>query len=305
VISGDARGLVLVIDDETVNIEILAAALEQECEVIFATSGAQGIELATSSQPDLILLDVLMPEMDGYAVFAHLKAVPATAAIPVIFVTGRNDSAAEVYGLELGAADYISKPLSTQVVRVRVRNQLELKRARDDLFRRAVTDGLTGLPNRRRFDETLLQEFHRLTRNAGWLSIVILDVDFFKLFNDHYGHILGDECLHRIGAVLREATKRAADLPARFGGEEFALILPDTDLAGAIRVAETVREGVLRLEIDHIRSTVAPQVTVSIGVGAAICKAGETPLSILARADMQLYAAKAAGRNRIVPANAG
>jgi diguanylate cyclase (GGDEF)-like protein len=303
--SGDARGLVLVIDDETANIEILAAALEGECEVIFATSGAQGIELAASSRPDLILLDVLMPEMDGYAVIGHLKGKRATASIPVIFVTGRNDSDAEVYGLELGAADYISKPLSTQVVRVRVRNQLELKRARDELYRRAVTDGLTGLPNRRRFDEALLQEFQRLTRSGGWLSVVILDVDCFKLFNDHYGHILGDECLRRIGSVLREATMRAADLPARYGGEEFALILPDTDLAGAIRVAESVRQGIRRLEIDHLRSTVASQVTASIGVGAAKCVAGETPLSILAQADMQLYAAKAAGRNRTAPANAG
>jgi diguanylate cyclase (GGDEF)-like protein len=305
VIAGDERGLVLVIDDETTNIEILASALEEECEVIFATSGAQGIALAASSQPDLILLDVLMPEMDGYAVFAALKAAPASAAIPVIFVTGRNDSEAEAFGLELGAADYISKPLSPPVVRVRVRNQLELKRAREELYRRAVTDGLTGLPNRRRFDEALLQEFLRLTRSTGWLSVVLLDVDHFKLFNDQYGHLVGDDCLRRIGGVLRDAGQRAADLPARYGGEEFALILPETDLAGAIRVAEAVRESVLGLEIGHARSPVARQVTVSIGVSSAQCKVGETPLSILAQADVELYAAKKAGRNRTMPIRGG
>jgi diguanylate cyclase (GGDEF)-like protein len=290
--------VVLVVDDDVANIEILAAVLEAECEVIFATGGAQALELAVTHQPDLILLDLIMPEMDGYAVLSALKRAPATAEIPVIFITGRNDAQAEAHGLELGAAD-ISKPLSAPVVRIRVRNQLELKRAREELYQRAVTDGLTGLSNRRRFDEVLRLEYSRQTRSNGWLSVVLLDLDHFKLFNDHYGHIAGDDCLRRVAFVLRSVVKRASDLRARYGGEEFALILPETNLASAVQVAEAVRVAIEAQAIDHKGSPVASHVTASFGVAAAKCVASGVPLSLLAQADLRLYAAKAAGRNQV------
>lgn len=298
-------GIVLVIDDEVTNIEILAASLEPDCEVIFATNGADGIRLALDHRPDVILLDVVMPDMNGYAVFAALKEDPFTGSIPVIFVTGCNEAEDETYGLELGAADYLSKPLRPSVVRVRVRNQLELRRTRDELSRQAVTDALTGLANRRRFDEALQREFLRLSRNERWLSVLLLDVDYFKSFNDHYGHIAGDECLRRIGSILAVGTKRAADLVARYGGEEFAVILPDTELAGALHVAEELRSAVAQLGIEHVRSEIAPVVTISIGVGAETCSTAATPLAIVNAADRELYAAKGAGRNQTRPARSG
>jgi diguanylate cyclase (GGDEF)-like protein len=291
--------VVLAVDDDVANIEILAAILDAECEMICATDGAQAIELATTAQPDLILLDVVMPDMDGYAVLTALKREPATADIPVIFITGRNDSDAEVHGLELGAADYISKPLSPPVVRIRVRNQLELKRARDELRAHATTDGLTGLANRRQFDEVFRLEYNRHTRTEGWLSLVMLDVDHFKAYNDHYGHVVGDECLRRIAAALRSVVKRASDLPARYGGEEFALILPETNLDSAVQIAEAVREAIAATAIEHCRSPVAGHVTASLGVASTKCVADGTPLDLIAQADGQLYAAKAAGRNQI------
>jgi diguanylate cyclase (GGDEF)-like protein len=290
--------IVLVVDDDVSNIEILASILDTECEVIFATSGAQALELALANRPDLILLDVIMPEMDGYTVLTTLKQTPATADIPVIFITGRNDSQAEVHGLELGAADYISKPLSPQVVRIRVRNQLELKRARDDLYHRAVTDGLTGLANRRRFDEVLSLEYARQIRAGGMLSVALLDVDHFKLYNDRYGHLAGDDCLRRIAGVMQGVVKRTSDLVARYGGEEFALILPDTNLTNAMKVAEAVRMAISAQAIEHDRSSAAPHVTVSLGLATAKCVTGGTPESLVAQADTQLYAAKEAGRNQ-------
>jgi diguanylate cyclase (GGDEF)-like protein len=291
--------VVLVVDDEVSNIEILAAVLEPEWEVIFATSGAQAIDLALTNRPDLILLDVIMPEMDGYSVLKTLKRTPATANIPVIFITGRNDSQAEVHGLELGAADYISKPLSPPVVRIRVRNQLELKRARDDLYHRAVTDGLTGLANRRRFDEVLTLEYARQIRANRVLSLVLADVDHFKLYNDQYGHIAGDDCLRRVAATMLAVVRRTSDLVARYGGEEFALILPDTDLTNAMKVAEAVRIAINAQAIEHNRSPVSSHVTISLGVATTKCVVGKTPSLLMVEADIQLYAAKEAGRNRI------
>ncbi|MEA2755517.1 MAG: hypothetical protein QOJ54_1806 [Aliidongia sp.] len=291
--------VVLVVDDEVSNIEILAAVLEPECEVIFATSGAQAIELALTSRPDLILLDLIMPEMDGYAVLSTLKRTPATADIPVIFITGRNDAQAEVHGLELGAADYISKPLSPPVVRIRVRNQLELRRARDDLYHRAVTDGLTGLANRRRFDEVLVLEYARQIRANGLLSLVLVDVDHFKLYNDQYGHVAGDNCLRQIAETMQAVVRRTSDLVSRYGGEEFALILPETSLANAITLSEALRLSVSAQAIEHNRSPVAQHVTVSLGIATTICVIDGMPARLLAQADLQLYAAKKAGRNRV------
>jgi diguanylate cyclase (GGDEF)-like protein len=291
--------VILVIDDEPRNIEILAEILEESFEVVFATSGRRAFEVIAAGRPDLILLDVMMPEMDGYAVCKALKQAPATAAIPVIFVTGMNDVEAEARGLELGAVDYISKPLSPTVVRVRVRNQIDLTRARDALSRLALTDSLTGLSNRRNFDDTLKLEFQRLVRGGGWLSLIMLDVDHFKSFNDHYGHVAGDECLRRIATEIGGLVCRAADLPARYGGDEFASILPDTDLVGASQVATRLREGIEALGIRHAHSQTADHVTASLGVATVRCLAGRISLGLLACADEQLYSAKRAGRNQV------
>ncbi|MFZ4699594.1 MAG: GGDEF domain-containing response regulator, partial [Candidatus Methylumidiphilus sp.] len=183
---------VLLVDDERSNIRILAEALDENFELVVATNGADALALALSIRPDVILLDVVMPGIDGYEVCAKLKESPETADIPVIFVTAMGDVAAETRGLELGAMDYISKPISPPLVRLRVRNHLEFKKARDALAKLSVTDGLTGLFNRRHFDIVLKGEFLRLSRSSGMLSLILLDVDFFKYFNDTYGALRCD-----------------------------------------------------------------------------------------------------------------
>lgn len=296
-----ARGRILIVDDDPTNIKLLAEVFADCHDVVFATDGARALELAATAQPDVVLLDVMMPGMDGYAVCERLKADRLTAEIPVIFITGRSDIAAETRGFALGAVDYVTKPINPPIVRMRTDNQIELKRARDQLRRLATTDGLTGLANRRRFDEVLEVEHARLSRTGGPLSLVMVDVDHFKAYNDSYGHLAGDECLRRIALVLQGSMKRAADIAARFGGEEFVCLMPDTDLAGATTVGETIRRGIAELAIPHCSSDVADHVTASLGLvtTAADGRPRHGPAAVLAAADAELYAAKSTGRNRL------
>ncbi|MEO5364811.1 MAG: diguanylate cyclase [Magnetococcus sp. WYHC-3] len=295
----ERTGRVLVVDDEPDNIEVLAEVLGDLFEVLFATNGEQALALASSTHPDLILLDVVMPGLDGFAVCARLRQDRATAGIPVIFVTSMGDSATEAHGLEIGAVDFISKPVNPPVVRARVRNHIELKQARDRLTLLASTDGLTGLVNRRSFDDSLTMEYHRLARNQRELSLILFDVDHFKLFNDTYGHQAGDDCLRRVGQTVLGVLNRSADITARYGGEEFACILPETDSPGAVAVAERLRQAVESLAIPHLRSPTVPRVTISLGVATVFCHGGQSPLQVVALADEQLYRAKHGGRNRV------
>ena len=291
---------ILVVDDEPVNIELIADIFDQDHDVLFAVSGEQALKLAATSSPDVILLDVMLPGMDGFEVCSRLKSDPLTRDIPVIFITGLGDTAAETKGLELGAMDYIAKPINPPVVRMRVSNQIELKRARDQLGQLASTDGLTGLANRRRFDEVLAREHSRHVRSGASLTLIMLDIDHFKLFNDTYGHVRGDECLRAVARVLQTSLHRATDLAARYGGEEFACVLPDSDSeAGALAVAERIRQGVADLNIPHGGSPTADRVTISLGVVITRCEQTTTPDKIVARADEQLYRAKSQGRNRV------
>ncbi|WP_255412101.1 diguanylate cyclase [Desulfonatronum sp. SC1] len=218
IITGKPSARILVVDDEPVNIELIADIFDRDHEILFAVNGEQALKVAAASIPDVILLDVMLPGMDGFEVCARLKADALTRDIPVIFITGLGDTAAETKGLELGAMDYIAKPINPPVVRMRVGNQIELKRARDQLARLASTDGLTGLANRRRFDETLAQENARHVRSRERVTLIMLDIDHFKLFNDTYGHVRGDECLRSVAGVLKAALHRATDLAARYGG---------------------------------------------------------------------------------------
>jgi diguanylate cyclase (GGDEF)-like protein len=294
------RAVILIVDDEVSNIEILSAALEEDHEICFATSGEEAMEIARAAMPDLVLLDVLMPDIDGYEVCRRIKADPLLADIPVIFTTALGDQEAEVRGLGLGAIDYVTKPISPVIVQARVRNHLEMKRMRDQLAELAVTDALTGLGNRRRLERTLSQEVARLARTAAALSVVILDIDFFKRFNDSYGHSAGDRCIAMVGATLNRAVRRAADLAVRYGGEEFACVLPEASHEEAMAVAHNIRDRVHALGIPHSQSDAAPYVTVSVGVATAICTPGADLSSWIKAADAQLYLAKAAGRNNVV-----
>jgi diguanylate cyclase (GGDEF)-like protein len=293
------RALILIVDDEIANIEILNAALEDEYEICFATSGEEAIKIALTVLPDLILLDVLMPGIDGYEVCRRLKEDPLVADVPIIFTTGLGDQEAEVRGLSLGAIDYVTKPISPVIVRARVHNHIELKRMRDELAELAVTDALTGLSNRRRLEQSLKLETVRLGRTTDWLSVIILDIDFFKQFNDAYGHPAGDHCIVMVAAALNRAVRRAADLTARYGGEEFACVLPSMAHEAAMVVAHNIRDQVHLLGIPHVGSSAGACVTVSVGVATARCVAGMTPELWIRAADRQLYLAKAAGRNAV------
>jgi len=292
------RAKILLVDDQPLNIQVLYQAFAADHELCMATSGAQALQVCASQQPDLILLDIEMPGMDGFEVCRRLKADPATRDIPVIFVTAHIGDEAQMRGLDLGAVDFISKPINLKIVRARVNIHLTLKAQADLLRRWAYIDGLTGVHNRRYFDERLNTEWDRAVRNDSSLSVLMLDVDFFKRYNDHYGHQAGDDCLRQVAQVLDGGLKRPADLLARYGGEEFVCLLPDTDLPGAKQLAEQLGARVADLQLEHAGSTVAAFVTVSVGVCCKPAGMQGSVAELLRQADAQLYLAKQRGRKQ-------
>ncbi len=293
---------VLVVDDERINRKQLCALLEDVCEVIQAKSGFQALDrLAGDPGIDLVLLDVMMPELDGYEVLRRLKAAEATRDIPVIFITARDTVEDEELGLSLGAADYIAKPFQPAVVRLRVANHLSFVRQRKLLETLAGRDGLTEIPNRRRFDEVLAASWAEARARGAPISLAILDLDCFKSFNDRLGHRRGDAALREVAAVVHQAAlARPGALAARYGGEEFALLMPDTGRADAAATAERLRTTVAALGMPHPASTTAGHVTVSIGVATALPADPTTPDQLVERADQLLFDAKDRGRNRVV-----
>jgi len=293
------RQRVLIVDDTIVNIQILGEELGNDYEVLAATNGKDALELAQSQSPDIILLDVIMPEMDGYEVCLLLKSDPLTKAIPIIFITTMNEEESEAKGLEIGAIDYIAKPFSLPIVKARVKNHLELKEYRDHLERISMIDGLTGICNRRCFEEYLDQEWRRTIRSGNSISLMMMDIDFFKLFNDHYGHIEGDKCLKMVAQVLLGSLQRPADMVSRYGGEEFVAVLPDTDASGALVVARRLRDCINSLGIPHAYSSVAAYVTISCGVATLLSYKGLSKEDLIKQADDLLYEAKQTGRNQI------
>ncbi len=295
----EKKQTVLIVDDEPMNIEIINEALGAEHEILFATNGQEALSIASNELPDLILLDVILPDLDGYQVCTRLKADPKTRDIPVIFVTAMDHEEEETKGLDVGAIDYLAKPIRSPIVRARVRNHLELKRYRDYLEKLSATDGLTGVANRRWFDEQLEREWRRAKRKHIPLSLILMDIDFFKAYNDHYGHLAGDDCLRQLARALDKCARRPGDLVARYGGEEFVCLIPDTDTDGALWVANLFRGEVEGLNIPHAYSSVADHVTLSIGVSTLVPVVGEPSFDLIRRADELLYAAKQSGRNQV------
>jgi diguanylate cyclase (GGDEF)-like protein len=296
------RPRILVVDDQPANVQALYQVFAADHQVFMATGGEQALALAAARQPDVVLLDILMPGLDGLEVCARLKADEATRDIPVIFVTSYRDDEAEARGLDAGAVDFITKPINPRVVRARVRTHLTLKRQSDLLRQWVYIDGLTGIRNRRYFDERLTEEWGRAMRQDAPLSLLLIDVDHFKRYNDRHGHAEGDECLRRVAEVLRDALKRPADQLARYGGEEFACLLPDTIVPGALQFADQLVARVRSLAIPHGDSPVSPWVTVSVGLCTRLPglrpSHGATPATLLQEADAQLYRAKMDGRDR-------
>ena len=294
------KPLILIVDDTPLNIQILAEALTRDYRVKVAASGKKAFEvIAKQGVPDLILLDIMMPEMDGYEVCRRLKSNHSTQNIPVIFVTAKTDMVDEEYGLRLGAADYIAKPFHLPIVAARVQNHINLKKKTDLLESLAMLDGLTNIPNRRRFDEALDSEWKRAKRVGHSVALVMGDIDFFKAYNDHHGHGAGDACIKTVAEVLADVVDRPADLVARYGGEEFIALLPETDIEGARLIAERFRCGVESRHISHGHSQASPWVTVSVGFASALPDESNSTSPLLEAVDDMLYRAKADGRNRI------
>lgn len=295
------KQIILIVDDSRTNIMALAELLKDEWVIRVANNGKTALRIAESSHaPDIILLDVMMPEMDGYEVCKKLKESHITNDIPVIFVTAMDQAEDEEYGLSLGAIDYITKPYRPLLVKDRVRNHLELKKYRDMLKKYSMIDGLTGIPNRNYFNDTFTRHWSRAVRYGTNISLLMIDIDYFKKYNDTYGHLEGDTCLRQVAMALQCVPQRATDIVARWGGEEFACLLPDTDQSQAIEMAEKICHHVAELEIPHQSSLISDIVTVSLGVATMIPEKDQNPDMLVNKADKALYAAKEAGRNRVV-----
>ncbi|MGM9513509.1 diguanylate cyclase domain-containing protein [Roseateles sp. DB2] len=292
----DRKPRLLLVDDLPLNIQALHQVFAADCQVLMATSGEQALALCARQPPDLILLDLMMPGMDGFEVCRRIKADPALADIPVIFLTADQDEATEERGLECGAVDFVTKPFRPSVMRSRVKTHLTLKFQTDLLRQQALIDGLTGLYNRRFFDKRAVGELQRAQRNGSGLALMLVDVDFFKRYNDHYGHLAGDDALRAVATALRSQLRRPGDLAFRYGGEEFAVLLAETTLDGARVVAQALEAAVRQLAMPHAQSEVAPVLTVSIG---GVCGAAPQDLPLtdwMRQADQQLYLSKARGR---------
>ena len=287
----------LIIDDSEMNIVILKRMLTRDYNVISAKTGNKGIEEANAHVPDIIILDVIMPGMDGYETITELKKSEVTGHIPVIFITGLNSAEDEEKGLALGAADYIIKPFSEAVVRLRVHNQIRMLDYIRTIENLMMTDQLTKMPNRRSFDERLQAEWKRAKRKQSPVSILIIDIDYFKKYNDAYGHPQGDVVLQSIAQVFMNTIRDSGDFAARWGGEEFIVLLPETNLTDAMTVAERVRFNVEQMDV--VRGAETDKVTVSIGVNTQIPDEKMLIKDFIHYADDALYNAKKEGRNRV------
>lgn len=319
---------ILVVDDTSLNLQLLLTIIARKgYDGSGVTDGATALSVIEKQIPDLVLLDISMPNMNGFEVCQKLKSNALTCDIPIIFISARDEVLDKVQAFAVGGLDYITKPFQIAEVLVRVENQLTLRRlqrrlqeqnerlkqeihsrivaenllqeANEKLERLVNLDGLTQLGNRRCLDEYLQQSWQRLAREQQPLALIMCDIDFFKNYNDTYGHIAGDDCLRKVSLLIQQSVRRPADLAARYGGEEFILVLPNTDIEGAMLVAESIYNKLLDVKIPHEDSAVSQFVTLSIGVTALIPKVDSEPSVLLTSADYALYRAKELGRNQI------
>jgi len=296
---------ILIIDDSRVIVHVARDFLNRNGhEVLIAQDGPQGLDLARSQLPDLILLDLVLPQMDGYEVCKKLKQEDKTSIIPVIMLTSKAEPGDKVRGLQIGAVDYVTKPFDEAELLARVNIHLRLRELYEALQEKnrqlqelANCDGLTGLFNHRYFHEQLTQDFLRAKRYYEPLSCVLFDIDYFKRCNDTYGHKVGDHVLMSVGGLIKKVI-RDSDLAARYGGEEFAVILYHTPVAGAYQAAERIRVTV-KDQTFH-KDDQAFQITISAGV-ASVPHANITdPIKMIECADQALYLAKQQGRDQVI-----
>ncbi len=309
---------ILIVEDSRADLAILGEYVRRfGSQAISVQTGHEAIDAFGTQRPDLVLLDVVLPDIDGYAVARRLRELENPGEwTPIIFLSamGRDEDIEK--GIAAGGDDYLSKPVSAIVLSAKIRamqrliqmqtSLLVLSRRLDtanrELQRLSSTDGLTGIANRRFFDESLQREWRRARRNSGSVALLICDVDHFKAYNDQYGHVAGDDCLRRIAVLIQKHMERASDLAARYGGEEFAVILPETTISGAALVAERIRHAVAEQLIPHAGSSHG-RVTLSIGIAAAVPGLDNPPDDVVLDADRALYQAKSSGRDAVCRAD--
>ncbi|GAB1544481.1 hypothetical protein NUACC21_71570 [Scytonema sp. NUACC21] len=303
--------LILIVDDDSFFRMQLRFCLEGEGYwVIEAHSGEDAIALCQTLHPDVVLLDAIMAGMNGFQCCSQLRTIPHWQHIPILMITGLEDRVSVDRAFEAGATDYITKPIHWDVFRQRVKKSLEqsqlhqkLEMANQELQRSAFTDELTQVANRRHFEKYLKQEWQSMRRERLPLSLILCDIDFFKSYNDTYGHQTGDRCLYKVAQTVRNEVKRSTDLVARYGGEEFAAILPNTNTFGSAHVAAAICSAVQKLHISHINSKVSDCITISAGIATEIPSIHSSYEELIAMADKSLYQAKADGRNCFIHYN--
>ncbi|MBI3774507.1 MAG: PleD family two-component system response regulator [Gammaproteobacteria bacterium] len=317
----DTKCVVLLVDDQTMIGEALRRMLvsEADIEYHYCQAAEHALAMAVQLKPTVILQDIVMPESDGLSLLKEYRTASQTRSVPVIMLSTRDDPRYKSQAFAAGASDYLVKiPDQIELIaRIRAHSrsylaqlqrdeafrqlhavQRQLEASNRELHRISCQDGLTGIYNRRHFDTYLDQEWSRALREGSNISLVLADIDYFKTFNDHYGHLAGDECLQRVARVFREVLQRPGDLAARYGGEEFVVVLPKTDLEGAAVIAESIRIRVERLSITHEFSKVEKWVTLSVGIATVRPNPRMRPPELVGLADKALYQAKQNGRNR-------
>lgn len=307
---------ILLVDDTRTEQHIMTVRLnDMGHDVICCSNGKEAIDLYNEYDFDLVIMDVIMPVMDGYEAAQEIRK-QEDDWVPIIFLSGRTDPDDIAAGIEAGGDDYLTKPVDETILAAKMsamkriaamRHRLisvsnDLENANDELQKLANADGLTGLANRRIIDEYLDKETARSIRSEQPIAVIMIDIDNFKLYNDTYGHLAGDSCLKKVSKVLKNSVRRPEDLVGRYGGEEFCVVLPNTDMTGASFVAERIRSDVEELNIPHAKSTVGSVVTLSVGISNRVPGSKSTATQLLSDADKALYKAKSAGKNQVAQA---
>jgi diguanylate cyclase (GGDEF)-like protein len=295
----NGRYSILVVDDEKTNLLMLHTILSADYTIFTAKSGEEALSRIAEEPPDLILLDIILPGISGFEMLRRLKESPDTRGIPVIIITGLQSEEAEERGLLLGAVDYITKPFKNAIVMARVKTHIQIVHQMRMIERLGLVDSLTDIPNRRCFDDRIGIEWRRAIREEKPIAFLMMDVDKFKDYNDTWGHPQGDALLKAIARIFTSAARRPGDLAARIGGEEFGVLLPDTELDAALLIAEEIRIRVENLRVPTADGKTETHTTISIGVVSLVPAKDMLIADFVSAADRRLYAAKDAGRNQV------
>ncbi len=314
--------MVLLVDDQAFVAEFIRRQLVSEHDINFhyCINPVEAISTAERIGPTVVLLDLVMPDIDGLMLCRQFRNHPTVCDLPVVMLSSTEDPVVKAQGFAAGANDYLVKPPDKIELIARLRyhsasyinklqrdeayralraSQMRLEELNMELLQLANLDGLTGLANRRYFNERYAEEWARAVRAKKPIALIMSDVDRFKVFNDNYGHLGGDDCLKQVAATIKKVVARPGDIVARYGGEEFIVALPNTNLEGAMYVAEKIRADVEQQAIPHQFSDISTHVTISLGVATVIPQPGTDPATLIKQADQYLYQAKNAGRNRV------